>query len=39
MILDEIEGGDWTLPEARNKVKVDLVRPLSPAAHDVLGKS
>ena len=34
----EIEGTDWTLPEARNKVKVDLVRPLSPAAQDVLAK-
>jgi Arm DNA-binding domain/Phage integrase central domain len=38
MIRDEIEGTDWTLPEARNKVKVDLVRPLSPAAQDVLAK-
>jgi integrase len=28
--------GDWTLPAARNKVGVDLVRPLSPAAQDVL---
>ena len=34
----EIEGTDWTLPEVRNKVKVDLVRPLSPAAQDVLAK-
>jgi integrase len=34
----EIEGLDWTLPEARNKVKVDLVRPLSPPAQGVLAK-
>ncbi len=34
----EIDGTDWILPEARNKVKVDLVRPLSPAAQDVLAK-
>jgi integrase len=32
----EIEGGDWTLPVARNKAKVDLIRPLSPAAQEVL---
>src|SRR5262249_22934421 len=25
----EIASGDWTLPAARNKTKVDLVRPLS----------
>src|SRR5271166_1354005 len=25
----ELSGQDWTLPEARNKVKVDLIRPLS----------
>jgi integrase len=30
--------GDWTLPAARNKVKVDLVRPLSPAARAVIEK-
>jgi integrase len=38
MTRREIEDTDWTLPEARNKVKVDLVRPLSPAAQDVLAK-
>jgi integrase len=38
MTRDELDGADWTLPEARNKVKVDLVRPLSPAAQDVLAK-
>jgi integrase len=29
-------AGDWVLPAARNKVKVDLIRPLSPAAQAVL---
>jgi len=33
---DEIDGGDWTLPAARNKTKVDLVRPLSKAAQALL---
>jgi integrase len=37
MTWDEING-DWTLPAARNKTKVDLVRPLSSAAQDVLAK-
>src|SRR5215472_13953500 len=32
----EIHGGDWTLPAARNKTKLDLVRPLSQAAQDTL---
>jgi integrase len=32
----EIDGTDWTLPAARNKIKVDLVRPLSGAAQAVL---
>src|SRR5262249_36215608 len=32
MTWAEINGGDWTLPAARNKTKVDLVRPLSKAA-------
>jgi integrase len=32
------ESGDWTLPASRNKVKVDLVRPLSPAARAVIEK-
>jgi integrase len=32
----ELDGNDWTLPAARNKVKVDLVRPLSTAAMAVL---
>jgi integrase len=32
----EIQGTNWKLPAARNKVGVDLVRPLSHAAMDVL---
>ena len=32
----EIDGTDWTLPAARNKTKVDLVRPLSAAARAIL---
>lgn len=32
----EITEYDWTLPAHRNKVAVDLVRPLSKAAQDVL---
>jgi integrase len=35
----EINGSDWTLPAARNKTKLDLVRPLSNAAQDVLRKA
>jgi integrase len=38
MVRDEINGSDWTLPAARNKVNVDLIRPLSGAAQSVLGK-
>jgi integrase len=34
----EIVGNDWTLPKARNKAKVDLIRPLSEAAVAVLPK-
>jgi integrase len=36
MRWSELAGTDWTLPAARNKVKVDLVRPLSTAAQDIL---
>jgi len=36
MTWAEIEGGDWTLPAARNKTKVDLVRPLSSAAREII---
>src|SRR6516225_3082601 len=36
MTWAEINGGDWTLPGARNKTKLDLVRPLSRMAQDIL---
>jgi len=36
MTWDELEGTEWTLPAERNKTKVDLVRPLSVAAMEVL---
>jgi integrase len=36
MTWAEIVGDDWILPAARNKTKVDLVRPLSKAAQDIL---
>ena len=36
MTWAEVNGSDWTLPAARNKVKIDLVRPLSKAALAVL---
>jgi integrase len=36
MPWSEINGTDWVLPEKRNKVKLDLVRPLSKAAQAVL---
>jgi integrase len=36
MTWAEVDGGDWTLPAARNKTKVDLVRPLSKAAQAIL---
>ncbi len=32
----EIDGSDWLLPAARNKTKVDLLRPLSAAAQAVI---
>jgi integrase len=38
MRWDEIEGADWVLPAARNKTKVELVRPLSKAAIEVLAR-
>jgi integrase len=38
MVRSELEGTDWVLPAARNKVKVDLIRPLSPAALDILNR-
>jgi integrase len=36
MTWAEISGGDWILPAARNKTKLDLVRPLSRMAQDIL---
>jgi integrase len=36
MTWNEIEGSDWVLPAWRNKVKQDLVRPLSTAALEVI---
>jgi hypothetical protein len=36
MAWTELEGADWTLPAARNKTKLDLVRPLPKTALAVL---
>ena len=36
MTWNEIDGADWLLPAARNKVSVDLCRPLSKAARELL---
>jgi integrase len=38
MTWAEIDGADWTLPAARNKTKLDLVRPLSAAARAILAE-
>jgi integrase len=38
MRWSEVSGADWALPAARNKTKVDLIRPLSPAALAVIEK-
>jgi hypothetical protein len=38
MVRSELSGTDWTLPAARNKTKVDLVRPLSAAAQRILAE-
>jgi integrase len=38
MTWAEIDGGDWTLPARRNKTGVDLVRPLSRSAQEILEK-
>jgi integrase len=38
MTWAEIDGADWTLPAARNKTKVDLVRPLSDTALALLSR-
>jgi integrase len=39
MTKAELAGDTWTLPAARNKVKVDLERPLSGAARAILSPS
>lgn len=36
MRWSEIANGDWTLPAARNKTGVELVRPLSVAAKEIV---
>jgi integrase len=36
MTFAELKGGDWELPAARNKTGLNLVRPLSKAALDVI---
>jgi integrase len=36
MPWSELDGATWTLPAARNKVKVELIRPLSKAAMALL---
>jgi integrase len=38
MTWGELSGTDWTLPAARNKTGVDLVRPLSATAQSILAK-
>jgi integrase len=37
--FDELSGSDWSLPAARNKVKTDLLRPLSAAALETIAKT
>jgi integrase len=37
MPRDEIKDGVWTLPAARNKTGVELARPLSKAAPEIIG--
>jgi integrase len=38
MMWSEIDGADWLLPASRNKVKLDLVRPLSEPAQAILSE-
>jgi integrase len=38
MTWTEFDGADWTLPAARNKTGVDLVRPLSKATQEILAE-
>jgi integrase len=35
----EFDGADWTLPAPRNKIKLELLRPLTPQAMAQLGES
>jgi integrase len=37
--FDELSGSDWLLPASRNKVKKDLLRPLSALALDIIAKT
>jgi integrase len=37
MKWSELDGADWTLPASRNKTGLELVRPLSKQALEVLG--
>jgi integrase len=39
MRFDELSGSDWLLPASRNKVKKDLLRPLSALALDIIAKT
>jgi integrase len=36
--FNELRGSDWLLPAARNKVKTDLLRPLSALALEIIAK-
>jgi integrase len=36
MAWDELDGSDWILPPQRNKTGLELIRPLSPAALNIL---
>jgi integrase len=38
MTWTEIDGADWLLPASRNKTGLDLLRPLSKAARDLIAK-
>jgi integrase len=38
MTWAELSEAHWTLPASRNKAKVDLVRPLSTAAQDIIAR-
>src|SRR6516164_10690582 len=38
MAWAELQGSDWTLPAARNKTGLDLIRPISKAAQAILDR-